>query len=68
MGAIVGEAKFLKTRLLVVRMLCKQTVGVLGVSKNVGNVRDFNDSEGAMKVGNGCIAARPSVSNRVTMT
>lgn len=68
MGAIVGEMKSLNTRLLDVWVFFKQGVGVLGVSENVGKVKVFNDSEGAMKDGNGCTAVRPSFSNRVTMT
>lgn len=68
MGAIVGEVKSLKKRLLGVRESSKQGVGVLDISESVGKVGAFNDNEGAMNVGNGCTAARPSVSSRVTMT
>lgn len=53
--------------LLGLRVLSKQGMDVLGVSDNVGKARVLSDSEGAMKVGNGCTAARPSVSSRVTI-
>ena len=68
MGAIVGEVKSLKMRLLRVRVFCEQSEDILVVSENIGKARVFNNGEGAMKVGNVCTAARPSVSSRVTMT
>lgn len=69
MGAIVEEeVKSLKTRLLGGRVLCKTGVEVLGISENVDKDKLSNNSEGAMKVGNSCTGARPSVSSRVTMT
>lgn len=68
MGAIVGEVKSLKMRLLGVRVFCERGGDILGVSENSGKARVFNDGEGAMKIGNGCTATRPSVSSRVPIT